>query len=357
MLAVWRAAVEQFDEGKEFVLATILSAEGSSPRHVGTRFLVCKDGKIVGTIGGGLFESDVQRAAKEALEQRTSYRVGFSFRGKDASSSEMICGGNAQVLVEYVDARDRVRHEIFKRVLELIIQRIPGCLLSYPAMPQGGQGEVRHLLLDNEARRLGGFPGDHLALEVIPPTRLLKPAQVISVSGLEHPVLLEWIRPHGTAYIFGAGHVGQCVARLAAYVNFVIVLLDDRAEFASRETVPDADQIIVLESFRDAFKDLPVDEESYIVIVTRGHAHDQTVLQQALRSRAGYIGMIGSRRKTRLVLDHLLKEGFTREDINRVHAPIGLPIGGETPQEIAVSIIAEMIQIRSRKDVMADPER
>jgi xanthine dehydrogenase accessory factor len=357
MLAVWKAAAEQFDQGNDFVLATILAVQGSSPRHIGTRFLVRRDGEIVGTIGGGLFETDVRKVAVQALEQRKSSRVDFSFRGPDAASTEMICGGNAQVLVEYVDARDKTRDEIFRRVLELTIARNPGYLITYPAIPAGGHGEISHLLLDGRTARLGGFAGDDLVAGSMPPARLLKPAQLLTVPGLEYPVLLEWIRPHGTAYIFGAGHVGVCVAHLAAYVDFVVVVLDDRAEFASSERIPDADQVIVLESFHGAFKDLPIDEESYIVIVTHGHAHDRTVLQQALQSRAGYIGMIGSRRKTRLVMDSLLKEGLTREDIERVHAPIGLTIGGETPQEIAVSIIAEMIQIRSRKDIMADVER
>ncbi len=357
MLSVWKAAAEQFDQGEDFVLATILAVEGSSPRHVGTRFLVRGDGKIVGTIGGGLFETDVRNLAIQALEQRRSSRVAFSFRGKDASSAEMICGGNAQVLVEYVDAQDKARDAIFRRVLALTIERRPGYLFTYAAMNPGSQGDVAHLLLDGQAARWGGFAGDDLAMGAMPPPRLLKPVQLLGVPGLEYPVLLEWIRPHGTAYIFGAGHVGQCVAQLAAYVDFVVAVFDDRAEFASPEHLPDADQIIVLESFHNAFNDLSIDEECYIIIVTRGHAHDHTVLRQALRTQAGYIGMIGSRRKTRLLLDSLLKEGFTREDINRVHAPIGIPIGGETPQEIAVSIIAEMIQVRSRKEVMADPDR
>src|SRR5208337_696050 len=148
MLAVWKAAAEQFDQGEDFVLATILSAEGSSPRHTGTRFLVRRDGKIVGTIGGGLFETDVRNMAAAALQQRKSSLAAFSFRGTNAGSSEMICGGNAQVLVEYVAARDRVRDEIFRRVLELTLARKPGYLLTYPAIPTEGQSEVAHLLLD-----------------------------------------------------------------------------------------------------------------------------------------------------------------------------------------------------------------
>ena len=108
--------------------------------------------------------------------------------------------------------------------------------------------------------------------------------------------------------------------------------------------------VIVLKSFHDAFAALNVDEESYVVIVTRGHSHDRISLAQALKTKARYIGVIGSRRKHEIVFQALLAEGFTREDIDRIHAPIGVPIGGETPEEIGVSIVAQMIQIRNRND-------
>jgi len=106
----------------------------------------------------------------------------------------------------------------------------------------------------------------------------------------------------------------------------------------------------VLFSFEQAFASLEMDSDSYVVIVTRGHLHDKTVLEQALRTKAGYIGMIGSRRKRDMVYQTLLSEGFTQEDIDRVHCPIGLNIGGETPEEIAVSIVAELIKARSGID-------
>ena len=155
--------------------------------------------------------------------------------------------------------------------------------------------------------------------------------------------------PSETVYLFGAGHVSQQVALVAALVNFKTVVLDDRAEFANQERFPKADEVIVAPSFNQAFTGLEIDYDSYLVIVTRGHVNDKVVLAQALRSKAGYIGMIGSRRKRDMVYQELLKEGFTQEDINRVHSPIGLNIGGETPEEIAVSIVAELIQVRSAR--------
>ncbi len=352
MLAIWQAAVEQFKEGRSFVLATILDVKGSSPRHVGTRFLIRQDGTIVGTIGGGLLEAQVQQFAAAALSTGMSRHALFSFTGEGAESNEMICGGTAEVLVEFIDAANREREEIFKQLLAIGRNRGSGYLLTNIAIPVGGEaaGGIDYLLMDGDGRYFGGFPHADSVTQALPQQRLLKPAQLLQPPGSEWPVFLELLKARGTIFIFGAGHVGACVAHLAAYVRFNVVVLDDREEFASPAKLPDAHEVVVVDSFQGSFSNLTVDEDSYLVIVTRGHAHDKTVLAQALRTNAGYIGMIGSRRKTKLVLEALLKEGFTREDFERVHAPIGLPIGGETPEEIGVSIIAEMIQIRHRKE-------
>lgn len=136
---------------------------------------------------------------------------------------------------------------------------------------------------------------------------------------------------------------------MTKFVGFRTVVLDDREEFANREILSSADRIVVLRSFDEAMKDLDIDEESYLVIVTRGHLHDKTVLGQALRTRARYIGMIGSRTKRDATYEVLTKEGFTAGDFARVRAPIGLNIGAETPEEIAISIVAELIQARAGK--------
>ncbi len=351
MLEIWKAAMEQFQQGKDFALATILGVRGSSPRHVGTRFLVRGDGSIVGTIGGGLFEAQVQQFAWDALRSGTSHRALFSFKGMDVQSADMICGGDAEVLVEFVPSSDKVREQLFQRLMEITAERSTAYFFTDLEMAIGTSGgPVNHLLLDSSGMRCGGFPSDEAAVRAMPQQRLLRPAQLLEVPETKNHVFLEWLHPMGTVFIFGAGHVGACVAHLASYVDFKVVVLDDRAEFACDEQVPDADQIIVLDSFHTAFEKLDVNEDSYLIIVTRGHAHDKTVLAQALRTRAGYIGMIGSRRKTKLIFESLLEQGFSREDIQRVYAPIGLPIGGETPEEIAVSIIAEMVQVRQGKD-------
>ena len=146
--------------------------------------------------------------------------------------------------------------------------------------------------------------------------------------------------------IFGAGHVSRPTAQVAALVGFRVTVLDDRPEFANAERFPQA-QTRVLASYTDCFAGLPSGPETFVVILTRGHVHDAEVLAQALRTRAGYIGMIGSRRKRDAVYARLLGQGFGPADLDRVHCPVGLDIGAETPEEIAVSVNAELIACRA----------
>jgi xanthine dehydrogenase accessory factor len=350
MLDIWQAAVDQFSQGRDFILAVILSVRGSSPRHVGTRFLVRDDWSTVSTIGGGLFESEVQRLAMAALKDHVARRAVFSFSGDDCQSKDMICGGEVEVLVECVQASNRAMTSLFERLLALSQRGAPALLFSRLAAVIGSMTAVtvEHVLVEPDGSRTGDFPGVGQVLQTVPEARLLKPAQFLDFPDRADQIFLEYLHPAGTLYVFGGGHVGACVAHLAAYVDFRVIVIDDREEFLARERFPEADRLVTVDSFDEAFSGLAIDSNSFVVIVTRGHSHDRTVLAQALRTDAGYIGMIGSRRKNAIIFQSLLMDGFTREDLERVHAPIGLPIGGETPQEIAVSIVAEMIQNRSR---------
>jgi len=132
-------------------------------------------------------------------------------------------------------------------------------------------------------------------------------------------------------------------------VGFKTVVLDDRSEYANSERFPASSEITLLESF-DRLPELAIDEDGYIVIVTRGHLHDKTILAQALKTKAGYIGMIGSRRKREKIFEVLAGDGFGKQDFDRVYSSIGIDIGAETPQELAVSIVGELIKVRAEKE-------
>jgi xanthine dehydrogenase accessory factor len=153
-----------------------------------------------------------------------------------------------------------------------------------------------------------------------------------------------------TAFLFGAGHVAQALEPLLRHVDFSTVVIDDRPEYANRQRFPEARDVVVCETFTDACRNLTTDENSFFVVVTRGHAGDYEVLRGILRKPSAYVGMLGSQKKIGTLLGKLRDEGFSDADVARIHTPIGLPIHAETPEEIAVSIVAEMIRARAGYD-------
>jgi xanthine dehydrogenase accessory factor len=162
------------------------------------------------------------------------------------------------------------------------------------------------------------------------------------ICGGKMEVLIEPIAPKPTLYIMGAGHIGLALAIIGKIIGFRIVVVDDRETFANKARFPDADEVLVLNFDRIADK-VKLNSSSYVVIVTRGHLHDKTVLKAFIRSDATYIGMIGSRKKVKYVFQSLIEEGIEEKLIDRVYSPIGIDIGAQTASEIAVSIMAEMI--------------
>jgi len=163
--------------------------------------------------------------------------------------------------------------------------------------------------------------------------------------GGELEVFIEPILTPPTLYLFGGGHISLPLAKLGKLLGFKIAVIDDRAEFANSARFPEAD-IVLAEDFTQSFSKLKIDKSSYIVIVTRGHQYDDMVLEWAVGTQAKYIGMIGSKAKTEAIFSHLLAKGISKRLLDRVHTPIGLEINAQTPEEIAVSILAEIIKVR-----------
>jgi len=169
------------------------------------------------------------------------------------------------------------------------------------------------------------------------------------ICGGNMEIFLEPILPEPSLYIFGGGHISFSIAKIGKMVGFKVVVIDDRAEFANPERFPEADEIIA-QGFASVFPRLKINKSSYIVIVTRGHLQDEKVIEWAVKTDAGYIGMIGSKKKNQTVFSHLQSKGISKKLLDSVYAPIGLDIYAETPEEIAVSIIAEIIKVRREKE-------
>jgi xanthine dehydrogenase accessory factor len=167
-------------------------------------------------------------------------------------------------------------------------------------------------------------------------------------------IFVEPILPQPMLYLFGGGHISMALARSAFATGFAITVIDDREAFASQERFPMAEKVVT--SYERAFESITPDNSSYLVAVTRGHKDDMRVLAWAVRTRARYVGMIGSKRKVLSVYQALEREGYSAEEFARVYAPMGLNIGALSPEEIAVSILAELIAVRRNARVVAGGE-
>ena len=340
---VFRRISELLADGESFVLAVIVSRSGSAPRTAGARMAIRKDGSIVGTIGGGILEATVMDIAKSVYIDKTPVLRKFIFTAEDAERIGMVCGGQVEVLVHFVEHSKPSNVQFYQEILSTILSRKRGWIITeLPSTKDAREAPVQHLARSG-AIVAGSMDDDTLRALTAPAGA--RQAEVV-VYG-DKRFLVESLCCDGTVYIFGAGHISQKLAPLAGLVGFQTVVLDDREEFANRELFATADRIVVLDSFARALEGLEINDDSYLVLVTRGHIHDKTLLGQALRTQAGYIGMIGSRNKRDTVYDELSAEGFSRHEFDRVCSPVGLDIGAETPEEIAVSIVAELIRARA----------
>jgi len=347
MNLIAETAGQLLDENFEFVLATIVSRHGSTPRMAGTRMIITADGQAIGTIGGGLLEAKVIQKAGEVLSAKSPVMMPFDMKPSEMAAMDMVCGGSLEVLLEFVDPGNP-SSAVFKAWRDVQGQAQSCHFLTELRFAGDRLADIRHCLLKNDHVVYGDSLLDPAAIAKI--IRDHSDAVALqSVASDQALILVEPVLAAETVILFGAGHVAQPTARLAAFVGFRVRVVDDRAEFANARRFPEAEQTQVVQEFDAALQGMAIDRGTFIVIVTRGHLHDKTVLMQALRTEAGYIGMIGSRRKRDHIFGALLKRGFSETDLKRVHSPIGLAIEAETPEEIALSIVAELVQVRAQR--------
>ena len=341
--AFYARLAEFLAAGELLALCTVLRLVGSGPRRAGTKMLVREAGGSVGTVGGGLLEAKATAWAQEVLRTGRALCRSFALDLQQASDEGMTCGGQVEVLVERFDGTTPAVRDFFGQVLTLLQRGEHGWLATAILQRDDGVTTERFLIASGQCAASVSAPGHTL------PTDLLVSAPSAPTLVERGPVhyFLEPLAPPITVFVFGGGHIAAHLVPLCRLLGFRTVVVDDRADFASRDRFPQADELLAVPSFDHALDGLPIGTESYIVIVTRGHGGDQAILRQVLQCRPGYIGMIGSRRKRALIFDQLAAEGFTPEDLARVACPIGLPIGAETPEEIAVSIAAQLVVTRA----------
>ncbi len=352
MQKIYEALINQYRQGNTSVLATIIKQAGPSPRGISAKCLLTRDGRLIGTVGGGRLEAEVLQKAAGVLKSNAPELLSFHLKGTDVEDTDMLCGGDVEVFLAPLSEEQTGLLPLFEEVLKVHRRGGAGLMATIVDTEKWQAGKAPILFLTADGEQTGSIP-EFPNLE----KELKNKAEALLRQGLPKihrfsegsrtiNVFLEPLISDPILFIFGGGHVSQQIAPLAARVGFNVRVIDDREDFADPRLFPEA-QEVVEHRFEDVMEGLPVDSSSFLVIVTRGHSYDKEVLAQALKTDARYVGMIGSRRKRNIVYQKLMEEGFSEEDIARVHSPIGVNIGAETPEEIAVSIVAELIHLRA----------
>jgi xanthine dehydrogenase accessory factor len=349
------------DRGEKASLSTVLDHSGSIPSPANAKLLVSANGSSWGTIGGGKLEAEVYQAAKKAVAEECPKVSRFVLSSLDAGGEGMLCGGQATIYTEVVFPVPDEK-EIFHTAIQALKSSHPVALAT--AVLSGISGKARsdlRMLFDRERVLAGSLLLPEWSEKVRGAAAALfdnedplylelegKPEGFPYLEGF----LVEFLYPAPTLVIFGGGHIAVPLCRIGSMCGFRVMVVDDRPEFADPSRFPEAARTIVSD-FKEVFDRLDIGPGHYLVSVTRGHMADRIVIRKAVELPAAYIGMIGSRRKIKLLWKDLEREGVDPEKLSRVHAPIGLDIQAETPEEIAVSIMAEIIMTRrSRKPVI-----
>ncbi|MEY8001086.1 XdhC family aldehyde oxidoreductase maturation factor [Clostridium sp. Mt-5] len=344
MKDIYEAINDLVCRNEDFVLATILEKSGSAPREQGTKMIIKRDLSIEGTIGGGIFEAMAIKLSADIFNNKKFIIRKFTLSNEGASSIGAACGGALKLLLEYINPDDKFMNSIYSQAFKLKSKGDNFVLITKLSEKENYVGGVDKWICTET-----GFYGKEsdMAQKILGKVREnFKNIHFQNIREDNKVYLLEPVLNNESVYIMGAGHVSQKIAIITKILEFKTVVLDDREKFANRENFKTADEVKVIESFENILDYVKIDSGSYVIIVTRGHAYDKEVLAQVLKTDAKYIGMIGSKTKRDFVYKKLMDEGYTTEDIKRVHCPIGISIGAQTPEEIAISITAEMIKVR-----------
>jgi xanthine dehydrogenase accessory factor len=313
-VTIWRAAAQLARAGSGGALATVARTTGSTPVPVGTKMLVGPAGRLEGSVGGGCVEADVLEAAQAAAGQGPVIRT-HHLNADIAGDIGLSCGGTVEIVVEPL-----VQQAAYVAALEAAAVAEQGTLTTALDWSHGPSKQFS------------------------PATDPTGPAAALSE---DRHTMVEQLLLAPRVVVFGAGHVGSAIANAAAVAGFRVVVVDDRPEFANPERFANTMRVVAA-SVDAALTQVAIAPQDAVVIATRGHRHDAVILERVATSGAGYVGLLGSRRKQAVVTKALREAGVPAAALQRVRVPVGLAIGAETPEEIAVSVTAELIAWRRR---------
>jgi len=354
MKDVFRETKRLLGEGQKAVLATVVKTKGSTPQKPGAKLLVREDGSGVGTLGGGCVEGDIWFAAKELLKTFGPSQFREYQLNEDLAAEEgLVCGGSMYFMIDPIYEPDEVLG-FTKEIDDAYSGKSPvalATLISNPGenlLPLGSGTETgRKLFIREDGSTTGSLGSQAIDNDAISRSRQLMVhganEYVVTENGTEY--FIEGYTSPPKLILVGGGHVSKAISSLADKLGFHVYVTDDRIEFANKERFPESKQTIAMQP-EDALKQINITKNSFIVVATRGHRYDSDALASAAKTAASYVGLLGSKRKIILIYEDLVKMGIPKDRITELRAPIGIEINARTPDEIAISIIAEMLMFR-----------
>ena len=335
MISLFQQMIHRLTEGDAVVLCSIIASSGSVPRGAGAKMAVFPDGSFCGTVGGGSVEYCAIQKALEVHETGHDAQESFLLHPNQVQDIGMVCGGEVTVYFQCFAPSDKENLSLLRHI-HACLQRNCNCWLIM-AIEDGKVTEFG--TWDDETGLLGIQCMDEAAL--LPHLS----SRSVRLAG-EPAVYIEPLSQRGIVYIFGGGHVGKALCPVLASVGFRVCVVENRPGLCGPERFPGA-MAVLQDDCRDIQKTIPITKDDYVAIMTPGHADDRGILDQVLWTPARYIGVIGSRKKIAATNAWLLERGHDREALKRIVSPIGLPILAQTPEEIAISITAQLIAHRA----------
>jgi len=340
--SIFHKLLTELENNRQPVLASIIGTKGSTPQVPGASALFLESGLLTGTLGGGILEGDASRKAAEVIEKGSSLLYQYNLDADFSSDKGAICGGSAILLL---DADPGKQMEVFRDLERSVGNGKSGVLAT--VIKGKVKAKIERSWFEEGLQKRNAILNEWEEISDEMASSLEKGICIYIKRSDSNSVFLEPVYPLPKLIIAGAGHIGKALAHMANLLDFEVTVIDDRPEYANVQNIPDADHIIV-NPIGKALQKIPKTGDTYLVIVTRGHSDDADALRACIDSDVPYIGMIGSRNKIRIMRDNFISEGWaTKSRFDRVHAPVGLEIGSKTVQEIAVSICAQLIQVRN----------
>jgi len=347
-MSIFRDIYRLLSQDKTLALATVVATWGSTPQVAGAMMVVTSDGSTVGTVGGGCVEKLITEYAILSLREGRPMLKDYLLT--EEGNIKMLCGGKMRVFIEPISEGKHL-FEVLDNEARSGRPSALSTVISGKKISSSFIGEK--MLITSDGNAMGSLGMEKIDKLVVPEALKAIKEGSSRLYTLEESkekevvIFINVIPGEANLIIAGGGHIAKPLLEMAKVLGFNVTIVDDRKEYANKSRFPLANEIICGD-FKKVFSKLTLNENSNVVVVTHGHRYDEQVLEAVLRSKAGYIGCIGSKKKAKQTLQYLKSVGYSEEDVKRVHIPVGLDIGAKTPAEIALSILAEIVKERRK---------